>query len=73
MGNHDKIGSEIHGFVLLEEHGGNNAGNGVKKAVKEGGVIEKKLLEVFINGQVTVSVGSINQLKGHRGSAVHDI
>ena len=39
---HDKTESEVHGFVLFKEQGGNNSVDSVKKAVKERTVFEKK-------------------------------
>ena len=71
--NHDKTGSKIHGFVLFEKHAGNNAVNSKKKAVKERAVIQEKSPEQLINGKNTMPVGNIDQLKGHRGSALHGI
>lgn len=70
---HDKTGSEIHGFVLFKKHAGNNAANSMKKAVKEGAVIQKKIAELLINGKNTMPVGNIDQFKGHGGSAFHSI
>ena len=71
--NHDKTGSEIHGFVLFEKHAGNNAVNSMKKAVKEGAVIQEKIPELFVNGENTVAVRGIDEFKGHGGSALHGI
>ena len=45
----------------------------MKKAVEEGTVIEEKPPELFINGKNTMTVGDIEQLKGHTGSAFHGI
>lgn len=73
MEDQDKTGSELHGFVLFEEHGGNNTGDRVKKTVKEGTVFEEKIPEGFINGKNAVAVLDIYQLKGHAGSAFHGI
>lgn len=73
MEDHDKTGSKIHGFVLLEKHAGNNAVYGMEKAVKEGTVIEKKVTELFINGKDTMTVCNIDELKGHRGSTLHGV
>lgn len=47
MEDHDKAGSEIHGFVLFEKHAGNDTVNGMEKAVKEGPVKKEKLPELF--------------------------
>lgn len=67
--NHDKAGSEVHGLVLLKKHAGNNAVYSMKKAVKEGTVIEEKLPESRINGKNAMAVDNMNQFKGHRGDA----
>lgn len=60
MKDHDKTGSEIHGFILFEKHAGNNAVNSMKKAVKERAVIQEKILELVINGKNTMPVGDID-------------
>ena len=73
MKHHDKTRSEIHGFILLKEHSGDNAGDSMKKEVEERTVFEKKIPELFINCKNTVAVLNINQFKGHTGSAFHGI
>lgn len=73
MQDHDKPRSEIHGLVLLGKHAGNNTAYGMEKAVKQGAVIQEKLPEALVNGKDAVPVGDINQLKGHRGSALHGV
>ena len=45
----------------------------MKKAVKQGAVMEKEIPEIFINGENTMAVYNIDKLKGHRGSALHGI
>ena len=70
---HDKTGREVHGFILFKKHTGNNAVYRMKKAVKEGAVIEEKVPELGINGKNTMPVGNIEQFKGHRGGALHGI
>ena len=70
---HDKTGSELHGFILFKKHTGNNAVYGMKKAVEEGAVIEEKAPELGINGKNTMPVGNTDQFKGHRDSALHGI
>ena len=42
MQNHDKTRSEVSGFIEIRKHSGNNTGNSMKQAVREGAVIEKK-------------------------------
>lgn len=73
MEDHDKAGSEIHGFVLFEKHAGNDTVNGMEEAVKEGPVKKEKLAELIIHGKNTVAVMDINEFKGHRGRAFHGI
>lgn len=45
----------------------------MKKAVKEGTVIQEELPEVLINCKNAVAVTDIYQFKGHTGSAFHGI
>ena len=71
--NHDKAWGEVHGLVLFEKHAGNNTVYSMKKAVKEGAVIEEELPELGINGKNAVAVGNTDQFKGHRSSALHGI
>ena len=73
MENHDKTGSKVHGFVLLEKHAGNDTVYGMEETVKEGTVIKEKIPELFINCKNTVAVMDINQLKGHSDSTFHGI
>ena len=73
MENHDKTGRVVHGFILFEKHAGNNTVYSMKKAVKERAVKEKKLPELFINGENTMAVCDIDQFKGHRCSTLHGI
>lgn len=73
MEDHDKTGSEIHGFVLLVKHLGNNTVDGMKETVKQCPVIKEKLPQVFVNGKNAMTVGGIDQLKGHGRSALHGV
>lgn len=73
MKNHDKAGSEVQGFIPFEKHAGDNTVYGVKKAVEEGTVIQEKVPKLFINGKDAMAVFDINELKGHRGSALHGV
>ena len=45
----------------------------MKKAVEKRTVKEEKLSEAGINGKDTMSVGDIDELKGHGGSAFHGV
>lgn len=68
---HDKTGSEIHGFVLFEKHAGDNAVNGMEKAVQERTVMQEEIPEIFVNGKNAMPVGNVDKFKGHGGSAFH--
>lgn len=70
---HDKARGEIQGFILFEKHARNNAVDSMKKAVKEGTVIEEEIPKLIINGKNTMPVSDIDEFKGHRGSALHGI
>ena len=73
MEDHDESGSEVHGFVLLKEHMGNNTGHGMEKAVKQATVLKEKVTEAFVNGKDAMPVDDVNKLEGHRGSALHGV
>ena len=45
----------------------------MEKTVQEGTVFEKEGTEVFVDGKDTVSMGNINEFKGHRGSTFHGV
>ena len=73
MKNHDKAGSEVLGFIHFKEHAGNNAGNRMKKTMKQSSVLKEKITEIFINREDTVSVADVNEFKRHGSSAIHRI
>lgn len=68
---HDETGSKVHGLILFKKHTGDNAVYGMEETVKERTVIQEKLPELFINGKNTMTVGDIEQLKGHGSSTLH--
>ena len=70
---HDKTGSKVHGLILLKKHAGNNTVYGMKEAVKERTVIQKKPPEMLINREDAMAVDDIYGLKGHRSSALHGV
>ena len=70
---HDKTGSKVHGLILLGKHAGNDTANGMEQAVKQCAVVQEKLAEVLVDGKDAVPVRDPDQLKGHRGSALHSI
>ena len=47
------------------EHSENDAANSLKKAVKQGTVIQKERTKSFVNGKNKVFMGTINEFKGH--------
>ena len=71
--NHNKSGSEIAGLIHFEKHAGDNTGNGMEEAVKQGAVFQKEITKRVINGEDAVAVWDIDQFKGHRGSTLHGI
>ena len=73
MKDHDETGSEVHRLILFKKHAGNNTVYGMEKTAKERAVFEKKVPKLFVNGKDTMAVGDVNELKGHRGSAIHSI
>ena len=70
---HDKAGSEVHGFILFIEHLRDNLVHSMKEAVKQCPVMKEKLPKVFVNGKNTMTVGDIDQFKGHGCSAPHSV
>ena len=45
----------------------------MKETVKERAILQEKITEGGINGKNAMTVSDINELKGHRGSAIHGI
>ena len=45
----------------------------MKETVKEIAILQEKITEGRINGKNAMTVSDINELKGHRGSAIHGI
>ena len=45
----------------------------MKETIKQGTVFEKKVTELFINGEDTVTVLHIYQFERHRGSTLYGI
>ena len=70
MEDHDKAGGKAQGFILFEKEAGDNAVYCMEKTVKEWAVIEKENAEMIINGEYTVPMEDINQLKGRTETAV---
>lgn len=66
----DKTGDEVSAFVQFMEKSEDDTADSLKKAVKERAVIQKERAQVFINGKNKVSVGAVNEFKGHFSRAV---
>lgn len=45
----------------------------MKKAVKQRTVLKKKVTKVLVNGKDAMSMNYVNELEGHRGSALHGV
>ena len=45
----------------------------MKETVKERAILQEKITDGCINGKNAMTVSDINELKGHRGSAIHGI
>lgn len=73
MKNADETGHKIFGFVHFMEKPEDDTANSLKKAVKEGAVIEEERAQVFINGKNEMSVGAVNEFKGHFSRAVNTV
>ena len=73
MQNHDETRSEVSGFIEIRKHSGDDTGNSMKQAVKEGAVIEKEITKILINGENIVTMLNINKLTGHGSGSFHRI
>jgi hypothetical protein len=60
-------------IVIFMKHACYNTVNGGKKAIKKRAVFQKEREECSCNGKNTVSVGKINDFKGHRSSSVEGV
>lgn len=45
----------------------------MKETVKERAILQEKITEGRINGKNAMTVSDLNELKGHRGSAIQGI
>ena len=66
----DETGHKIPAFVQFMEEPEDDTADSLKKAVKERAVIQEERAQVFINGKNKVSVGAVNEFKGHFSRAV---
>ena len=61
----DKTGNKVSAFIEIMEESEDDTADSLKKAVKEGAVIEEERAQVFINGKNEVPVSTINEFEGH--------
>lgn len=45
----------------------------MEETVKQGAVLKEEVPELAVNGENTVAVGAVDELKGHGGSALHGV
>lgn len=69
----DKAGSEAMRLVFFMEHTEDDAAGGREKAVKEGAVVKEEGTQFFSNGEDTVAVCDVQNLKGHGSSTVDGV
>ncbi len=69
----DETGDKVSAFIHFMEHSENDAAHSLKKAVKQGTVIEKERTQVFINGKNEVPVSTVNEFEGHFRRAVNAV
>lgn len=65
----DETRNKVLGFVDGMEKAGDDALDGMKKAVKKRADFEKEMAEFFANGKDTMTVGATDEFKGHVGGA----
>ena len=73
MKDEDKPGGKHFFLVYFVEHADNNTLNCLKKDRKKRTVFEKEMSQFRINGEDTMTMLNIDDLKGHGGSAVDGI
>lgn len=69
----DKAGGEKLLHIALMEHTKNNTANSRKETVQKGSVGKEEVPEFFGDGKDTVSVSTVDEFKGHGGSARNGI
>lgn len=62
--NTDKARDKVFRFVYLVKHTKYNTADSVKQTIQKRTVLKKKETELLVNGQNTVAVSTVNQLKG---------
>lgn len=69
----DKSAGKALGFVFFMEHTEDDAACGSKKAVKEGTVSKKELVELRGSGEDAVPVCDVQDIKGHGSGTVNGV
>ena len=69
----DKAGGKAFGFIVLVEHTEDDTADSGEEASKEGTVSKEEGSEFLCNGEDTVSVFHVQNLKGHGGSTVNGV
>lgn len=73
MQNTDKAGSKELRFIIFVEQTGNDAVHGGKEVVEKGTVIKEERTQFVGNGEDTMPVRDIDDLKRHRSSPVNGV
>lgn len=61
----DESRDKVFRLIDVMEHPQDNTAHGVEETVKEGTVMQKERAKLFVNSKNTVSVGTVDQFKGH--------
>lgn len=69
----DETGHKVSAFVHIMEEPEDDTADSPKKAVKKGAATQKERPQAFINGKNKVSVGAVNEFKGHFSRAVDTV
>lgn len=73
MKNHDETGSVMFGMIEFEKHTGNDTVDCMEKTIQQRTILEKKISEILIDRENTMSMSDSNKLKRHTGSARHGV
>ena len=69
----DKTWGKAFGFIVLVEHAEDDTADSGEEASKEGTVSKEEGAEFFSDGEDTVAVFHVQNLKGHGGSTVNGV
>lgn len=70
MKNANETGSKMLSFIELTKHMKNDVANRMKKAVEQRTISAKEDTEFFRNGKDAMTVNGLDELEGHRSSAL---